>query len=79
MRAIGYGQVATYGEIAKAIGKPGSARAVGRVCATNSLLLAVPCHRVVASNGPGGFGLGALAKDVLLGIERTGLKVRARE
>lgn len=70
MRAIGYGRVASYGEIARAIGKPGAARAVGRVCATNNVLLAVPCHRVVASNGPGGFGLGLHAKEVLLGIER---------
>lgn len=69
MRAIGYGKVASYGEIAKAIGKPGAARAVGRVCATNNVLLAVPCHRVVASDGPGGFGLGMHAKEVLLGIE----------
>jgi O-6-methylguanine DNA methyltransferase len=69
MRQIPWGKVATYGELASAIGKPGAARAVGRACATNPLPLVVPCHRVVARAGLGGFGLGLDAKRILLGIE----------
>ena len=53
------GKVKTYGEIAKKIGHPGAARAVGTALAKNRLPLIVPCHRVVRSNGePGGFSAG---------------------
>ncbi len=50
------GAVATYGEVARAIGRPGAARAVGRVMARNPFPLVFPCHRVVRANGGvGGF------------------------
>ena len=45
------GKVATYGDIANALGKPGAARAVGRAMATNPFAPDVPCHRVVAGDG----------------------------
>ncbi len=49
--AIPYGQTRTYGEIAKAIGKPQAARAVGRACGANPASLVIPCHRAVGSTG----------------------------
>ena len=51
--AIGCGRVATYGEIAQQIGS--GARAVANACGANNLPLVIPCHRVVAKNGIGGF------------------------
>ena len=45
------GSVMTYGGLAKALGKPGAARAVGRALATNPVPLVIPCHRVIASDG----------------------------
>jgi AraC family transcriptional regulator of adaptative response/methylated-DNA-[protein]-cysteine methyltransferase len=51
LREIPYGQTATYSEIARTIGAPGSARAVARACAANPVALAIPCHRVVRNDG----------------------------
>ena len=53
---IPLGKTRTYAEIAKAVGSPGAARAVGSACGANPIPLFVPCHRVVASNGIGGYG-----------------------
>jgi methylated-DNA-[protein]-cysteine S-methyltransferase len=50
-RAIGPGEVATYGEIARAIGDPGAARAVGAALGANPWPIVVPCHRVLAADG----------------------------
>jgi O-6-methylguanine DNA methyltransferase len=51
------GRVTTYGEIAKAAGKPGSSRAVGQVLKRNPRPVEIPCHRVVRSDGKlGGYG-----------------------
>lgn len=47
---VEHGHVATYGDIAKRIGKPTAARSVGRACGSNNLALLVPCHRIVGSN-----------------------------
>jgi methylated-DNA-[protein]-cysteine S-methyltransferase len=53
-RAVGSGQVSTYGEIAGRLGKPGAARAVGQALGRNPLPLLVPCHRVLAAGGKSG-------------------------
>lgn len=45
------GQSRSYGELARLLGKPGAARAVGRACAANRIALLVPCHRVVGTGG----------------------------
>jgi methylated-DNA-[protein]-cysteine S-methyltransferase len=70
MRAIPYGEVATYGEIAALAGHPNAQRAVGSVCAANRFALFVPCHRVVAADGIGSYGsLGPAYKRRLLELE----------
>ncbi|MEO7101127.1 MAG: bifunctional DNA-binding transcriptional regulator/O6-methylguanine-DNA methyltransferase Ada [Luteolibacter sp.] len=51
LREIPPGETASYAEIAARIGKPTAARAVARACATNSVAVAIPCHRVVGTNG----------------------------
>ena len=68
---IKYGKVSTYGEIAKKVGT--SPRYVGNVCGQNKLLLIIPCHRVIRSNGKlGGFsGRGGIKlKKKLLNLEK---------
>lgn len=69
---ITYGATLSYGELAERAGAPRAARAVGQVMARNPLPLVVPCHRVVAAAGPGGFGYGAALKQRLLAMEREG-------
>ena len=70
LRHIPYGSVATYGEVAARIGKPGAARAVGMACNRNPLLIAVPCHRVVGAGGKlTGFAIGVRNKQFLLELE----------
>jgi AraC family transcriptional regulator of adaptative response/methylated-DNA-[protein]-cysteine methyltransferase len=65
------GQTRSYAEIARAIGEPHAARAVGRACGANKLALIVPCHRVVRADGePGGWRWGAARKQTLLERER---------
>lgn len=72
-RAIEYGEVATYGELARCAGTPKAARAVGQVMATNSLAIIIPCHRVVGSDGRlTGFASGIDLKAQLLTMERSG-------
>jgi len=51
LRDIPPGEVATYGDIARKIGRPRAYRAVGRACAINPAIVVVPCHRVVPSSG----------------------------
>jgi len=66
---IPFGKTATYGDIAKAVGNPGAARAVGSANAKNLLPVIIPCHRVVATNGLGGYGGGLKLKKDLLKLE----------
>jgi len=78
LRAIPYGETRTYKEVARAIGKPKAARAVGRACATNPVGLVIPCHRVVREGGGlGGYAWGLPLKKRLLESERRGAR-RAR-
>jgi methylated-DNA-[protein]-cysteine S-methyltransferase len=69
LEKIPFGQTRSYGEIAAMIGSPGAARAVGTACGANSLPLFIPCHRVVAANGLGGFSSGMEIKKQLLRLE----------
>jgi AraC family transcriptional regulator of adaptative response/methylated-DNA-[protein]-cysteine methyltransferase len=67
LREIPYGTTATYSEIARTIGAPGSARAVARACAANPVALAIPCHRVVRNDGTtSGYRWGPERKRALL-------------
>ncbi|MFH1374943.1 MAG: methylated-DNA--[protein]-cysteine S-methyltransferase [bacterium] len=66
---IDYGRTMTYGEIARAIDNAGASRAVGAANGANPLPLIVPCHRVVASTGLGGYGGGLKLKKRLLRME----------
>lgn len=64
------GSTRTYGAIAKAMRRPGAARAVGQACGANPVPVIVPCHRVVRTGGGlGGFGADLRWKRFLLGIE----------
>ncbi|HXV35057.1 MAG TPA: methylated-DNA--[protein]-cysteine S-methyltransferase [Gaiellaceae bacterium] len=70
LRGVPWGEVVTYGELAALAGRPRAPRAAGTFCAENSFPLVVPCHRVVASSGLGGYGsLGAEYKRRLLALE----------
>jgi methylated-DNA-[protein]-cysteine S-methyltransferase len=67
---IGYGHVASYGQVARDIGKPDMARTVGQAVGANPIPIVVPCHRVVGSDGAlTGFGGGLAAKVSLLKLE----------
>ena len=68
--AIPAGETRTYGELARALGRPGAARAVGSAAAANRIALLVPCHRLVpAAGGAGAFRWGADRKSALLAAE----------
>jgi O-6-methylguanine DNA methyltransferase len=64
------GETTTYGELALAADSPGGARAVGQACNQNPLALIIPCHRVVAAKGLGGFAGGVAMKQELLAREK---------
>ncbi|MDO5300496.1 MAG: methylated-DNA--[protein]-cysteine S-methyltransferase [Clostridia bacterium] len=67
---IPYGEVRTYGQLARELGRPGAGRAVGGACSRNPLLIVVPCHRVVAGTGRlTGFAAGLQTKRALLELE----------
>jgi AraC family transcriptional regulator, regulatory protein of adaptative response / methylated-DNA-[protein]-cysteine methyltransferase len=71
LREIPAGETRTYSEIARSIGKPAAARAVGRACATNRVPLLIPCHRAVRSDGEiGGYRWGSERKAAILSVER---------
>lgn len=68
---IPIGEVQTYGEIARALGNPKAARAVGNACHINPFPLVIPCHRVVRGNQQlGGFAFGLSMKETLLQFEK---------
>ncbi len=71
LRDIPYGETRTYKEIAKAVGNEKACRAVGLANNRNPIVLAIPCHRVIGSNGKlVGFGGGLDVKEKLLNLEK---------
>ncbi len=81
LRTIPPGEVITYGDLARRLGKPNASRAVGQVCAKNPAILVVPCHRVVpAAGGVGNYGAlgGSATKRKLLEKEGALAKVEAQ-
>lgn len=72
VRQIPYGRTATYGEIARRVGT--SPRVVGQAMARNPVPIVVPCHRVVAADGIGGFSPSVEIKEELLAREKKGLR-----
>lgn len=69
MLRIPAGRTRSYGEVAKNIGRPTAFRAVAQACGANPVPVVVPCHRVVASNGLGGYTGGIDRKIALLAAE----------
>ncbi len=66
---IPYGETASYKDLAEKVGHPKAYRAVGGVCNINPIPVIIPCHRVVATNGIGGFSDGLIIKKKLMDIE----------
>jgi methylated-DNA-[protein]-cysteine S-methyltransferase len=74
LREIGPGEITTYGELAREVGAPGAAQAVGRALGSNDWPIVVPCHRVLAADGSlHGFSApgGIVTKRRMLEIERA--------
>ena len=70
LRLVPYGEVVSYGDLARIAGHPRAQRAAGTFCARNRFGIVVPCHRVVGTNGLGSYGsLGAEYKRRLLALE----------
>ena len=67
--AIPYGKTMTYAQVAAAVGRPKAARAVGNAVGANPCLILIPCHRVTAKHGLGGFSCGVWRKELLLHLE----------
>ena len=72
VRTLGWGEVTSYGRLARSIGRRGAARAVGGAVGRNPIGLAIPCHRVIAGDGSiGGYGGDWFgSRDDLLAIKR---------
>lgn len=75
MRAIPYGETRSYGDLAHAVDS--APRAVGRACGSNPIPIVIPCHRVLARNGPGGYSGdgGLLTKQSLLALEGVQMRL----
>ncbi len=75
LEGIPAGQTVTYTELAQRIGQPKAAQAVGRACGANRIALAIPCHRVVRTDGSlAGYRWGIERKRALLDRERSLLR-----
>jgi methylated-DNA-[protein]-cysteine S-methyltransferase len=71
LKKIPYGKLASYGEVARAIGKPNAYRAVGNANNKNPIAIIIPCHRVIGSDGTlVGYGGGLWRKEWLLDHEK---------
>ena len=86
VRRVGWGETASYGDIAKRVGVPRAARAVGGALGRNPISLLIPCHRIIAGDGTlGGYGgTGWLDRDRQLSrkealLVREGVTVRRRD
>ncbi|HXJ32893.1 MAG TPA: methylated-DNA--[protein]-cysteine S-methyltransferase [Candidatus Eisenbacteria bacterium] len=80
LRRVPAGETVSYGDLARKVGAPGAARAIGRAMATNPFPIVVPCHRVLAAGGKaGGFSAfgGLVTKDRLLSIEKSPVRLTA--
>jgi len=75
LRRIGYGETASYGQIAERLGMaPGASRAVGAANGRNPIGIVIPCHRVVGAKGSlSGYAGGVERKHLLLELEQTAL------
>jgi methylated-DNA-[protein]-cysteine S-methyltransferase len=79
LEAIPYGETRSYGELARAIGRPAASRAVGTANARNPISIIVPCHRVIAASGAlTGYAGGMAAKRWLLDHEQRVAGVQLR-
>jgi len=77
MRQIPYGRTASYSDLAREIGS--APRAIGGACGRNPIPIVIPCHRVLAQGGLGGYsgGAGLPTKQALLALERAGMPALA--
>jgi len=76
---IPYGETASYGDIARAIGKPAAARAIGGANHRNPIAIVIPCHRVIGADGSlTGYGGGLDHKRLLLALESRVHSTRSR-
>lgn len=79
LREIPYGQTRSYSEIAKSIGRPAAARAVGTANRKNPIAVLIPCHRVVGADGSlTGYAAGLKIKQWLLELERNNINRKGR-
>jgi AraC family transcriptional regulator of adaptative response/methylated-DNA-[protein]-cysteine methyltransferase len=70
LKSVGFGETRSYADVARAIRRPAAVRAVARACATNPVAIAIPCHRIVRSDGElGGYRWGIIRKETLLRME----------
>lgn len=68
------GQTVTYAQLSAKIGRPEAIRAVASALGRNPMPVLIPCHRVVAANGPGGYAFGAELKHRLISFERQSVE-----
>lgn len=68
---VKYGETVSYSELARRAGNKNAVRAAATCCATNPVAIIIPCHRVVAKNGLGGFGGGVHMKKFMLKLENS--------
>lgn len=72
LRQIPYGETRSYGQLAEMVGNPKASRAVGAANGKNTILIAIPCHRVVGADGSlTGFAAGLEMKKELLALEQA--------
>ena len=74
VQEIERGETMTYGEVAALAGCPKGARAIGQAMASNPFVILVPCHRVVARKGLGGFAWGRVTKEKMQMLEKEPLE-----